>query len=152
MLVASGVEFGGEYEAALALLPQVIGNIQTATGCAAITSASGIAVQVTVGDPVCLGDVIETAADGRIEIRFIDGTMFELSSDTRVVLSEFALDSSGTLRSALFAVTRGTFAFIAGRLAKTGSLCVDTPVGSIRSRAQAGGFGMLSLRRWCSHL
>jgi len=144
MLVASGVEFGDACMAAVGQLPQVIGNIQTAIGCGTIRRASGIAVQVMVGDPVCLGDVIETAADGRIEIRFVDGTVFNLSRDARVELSEFVRDSNGTSQSALFAVTRGTFAFIAGRLAKTGSLTVDTPVGSIRSRAHAGGFGMLS--------
>ena len=145
MSVASGVEFGDACMAALGQLPQVIGNIQTVIGCGTISRASGIAVQVMVGDPVCRGDFIETAADGLIEIRFIDGTVFTLSRDTRVVLSEFARDSDGTLRSALFAVTRGTFAFIAGRLATTGSLTVDTPLGSIRSRTQAGGIGMLSL-------
>jgi VCBS repeat-containing protein len=144
MLVASGVEFGDACMAARGQLPQAIGNIQTAIGCGTIRGASGIAVQVMVGDPVCLGDVIETAADGLIEIRFVDGTVFNLSRDARVVLSEFARGSDGTLQSALFAVTRGTFAFIAGRLAKPGSLTVDTPVGSIRSRAQGGGIGMLS--------
>ena len=144
MSVASGVEFGDACMAARGQLPQAIGNIQTAIGCGTIRGASGIAVQVMVGDPVCLGDVIETAADGLIEIRFVDGTVFNLSRDARVVLSEFARGSDGTLQSALFAVTRGTFAFIAGRLAKTGSLTVDTPVGSIRSRAQGGGIGMLS--------
>lgn len=144
MLVASGVEFGDACMAAVGQLPQVIGNIQTATGCGTIRRASGVAVQVMVGDPVCQGDVIETAADGRIEIRFIDGTVFNLSRDTRAVLSEFARDSNGILQSALFAVTRGTFAFTAGRLAKTGSLTVDTPVGSIRSRAQGAGIGTLS--------
>jgi Bacterial Ig-like domain len=145
MSVASGVEFGDACMAGLGQLPQVIGNIETVIGCGTISRASGIAVQVMVGDPVCRGDLIETAADGLIEIRFIDGTVFTLSRDTRVVLSEFARGSDGTLRSALFAVTRGTFAFIAGQLATTGSLTVDTPVGSIRSRAQAGGIGMLSL-------
>ena len=83
MLVASGVEFGDGCKAAAALLPQVIGNIQTAIGCGGtIRRASGIAVQVMVGDPVCQGDVIETAADGRIGIRFIDGTVFNLSRGT----------------------------------------------------------------------
>ena len=144
MLVASGVEFGDACEAALGQLPLVIGNIQTAIGCGTIKRASGIAVQAIVGDPVCQGDVIETVADGRIEICFVDGTVFNLSRDARVELSEFARDSSGTLQSALFTVTRGTFAFTAGPLAKTGSLTVDTPVGSIRSRAQGGGIGMLS--------
>src|SRR4030088_3805817 len=98
-----------------------------------------------VGDPVCQGDVIETAADGRIGIRFIDGTVFNTSGGTRVVLSEFVCDASGTPHSALFAVTRGTFAFIAGQVAKTGSLMIDTPVGSIRGRAHAGGVGGAAL-------
>src|ERR1700757_2420001 len=145
MLVASGVEFGDACRAAVGELPEVIGNIQTAIGCGTISHAGGIAVQALVGDPVYLGDVIETAADGRIEIRFIDGTVFDLSRDARVVLNEFARDANGAFRSALFAVTRGTFAFVVGRLARTGSLTVDTPVGSIRSRAQVGGIGMLSL-------
>ena len=98
----------------MALLPQVIGYIQTATGCGTLRRANGIAVQVMVGDPVCQGDVIETAADGRIGIRFIDGTVFSLSPDTRVELNEFVCDSSGTSHSALLAVTRGTFAFAMG--------------------------------------
>src|SRR6201992_1096495 len=145
MSVASGVEFGDPCMAALGQPPQVIGNIETVIGCGTISPARGIAVPGMIGDPGCRDDVIETAADGLIEIRFIDGTVFTLSRDTRVVLSEFARDSDGALRSALLAVTRGTFAFFAGRLATTGSLIVDTPVGSIRSRAQAGGLGMLSL-------
>src|SRR5712671_4542381 len=145
MFVASRVESGDDCKAVLALLPQVIGNIQTAIGCGTLRRASGIAVQVMVGDPVCQGDVIETAADGRIGIRFIDGTVFNLSRSTRVVLNEFVCDSNGTSHSALYGVTRGTFAFIAGQVAKTGCLRVDTPVGSIRGRAHTGGSGMLSL-------
>src|ERR1700722_4284550 len=145
MSVASGVEFGDACMAALGQLPDVIGNIETVIGCGTVIRANGIAVQVMVGDAVCQGDCIEAAADGLIKIRFIDGTVFTLSRDTRMVLSEFARDSDGALRSALLAVTRGTFAFIAGQLATTGSLTVDTPVGSIRSRTQAGGIGMLSL-------
>jgi hypothetical protein len=144
MLVASGVELGCECQVASDLLPQVIGSVQTAIGGGTLTRACGIAIQVTVGDPVCLGDVIETAADGQIGIRFFDGTVFTLSRDTRVVLSEFVCDP-GRTGSARFEVTRGIFAFAAGRVAKTGSLSVDTPVGSIRSRVHAGGFGMLSL-------
>jgi hypothetical protein len=150
MSVASGVELGDARMAALSQLPEVIGNIQAAIGCVTIRRASGVAVEFMVGDPVCRGDVIETAADGWIEIRFIDGTVFSLSGDTRVALSEFARDSfardsNGTLRSTLFAVARGIFAFITGRVAETGSLWGDTPVGSIRSRAHSGGMGMLSL-------
>ena len=123
---------------------QVIGHIQTAVGEGSLRRASGIAVQVMVGDAVCQGDVIETAADGRIGIRFIDGTVFSLSQDTRLVLDEFVCDD-GASHSALVTATRGSFAFIAGQMAKTGSFKIDTPVGMIRARAHGGGFGMLTL-------
>ncbi|MBR0756698.1 VCBS domain-containing protein [Bradyrhizobium jicamae] len=96
------------------------------------------------GDPVCRGDAIETAAGARIGIRFIDGTVFNLSAGTRVVLDEFICDPGGLPQSAGLAVTRGSFAFMPGEAARTGALRIDTPVGSIRGRA-AGGFGMLSL-------
>ena len=105
MFVTCRVESGDERNAAAALLPQIIGNIQTVIGCCTLSRASGVAVQVMVGDPVCQGDVIESAADGRIGIHFIDGTAFSLSPGTRVEINEFVCDSSGTSHSALFAVT-----------------------------------------------
>ena len=55
------------------------------------------------------GDVIETAADGQVGLRFIDGTDFKLSGGACMVLDEFVCDSDGTSHSALFGVTRGTF-------------------------------------------
>ena len=124
---------------------KVIGHIQTAIGSGTLTRACGIAVQAKVGDPVCQGDVIETAADGRFGLHFIDGTSFMLSSGARMVLEEFICDGNRPSRSALFGVTRGTFAFIAGEVAETGCLRIDTPVGSIRGRARTGGIGMMSL-------
>ncbi len=124
---------------------KVIGHIQTAIGSGTVTRACGIAVQAKVGDPVCQGDVIETAADGRVGLRFIDGTGFNLSGGARMVLDEFVCDPNGTSHSALFGVTRGTFAFTTGEVAETGCLRIDTPVGSIRGRARTGGIGMLSL-------
>src|SRR5260370_8051438 len=117
MFVASSVECGDEGAAVVAMLPQIIGNIQTAIGCCPLRRADGFAVQVMVGDPVCECDVIETAADGRIGIRFIDGTAFNLSGGTRVTLNEFVCHSNGTSRSPLFAVSTRTFRFIPANLA-----------------------------------
>ena len=135
----------GSVQELVAVPAQVIGNIQTAIGLGTLARASGVAVQVKVGDPVCQGDVIETAADGRVGIRFIDGTNFNLSSSARMVLNEFVCDADGISHSALFGILRGTFNFIAGRVAKTGSFRIDTPFASIRGRAHAGGIGKLSL-------
>ena len=145
MLVAFRVEFGDDGKAVAGLLSEVIGSIQTVKGCCTIRRASGVAVQVSPGDPICQGDVIETAADGRIGICFLDGTVFDLFPGTRLALDEFVCDANGTSHSLLVGVTGGTFAFMAGRVAETSRLTVDTPFGSIRGRAHSGGFGMLWL-------
>src|SRR5260370_36079683 len=133
------------FQEVAALLPQVIGHIRAVIGSGPLARACGIAGEVKVGDPVCQGDVIETAADGRVGLRFIDGTAFNLSGGARMVLDEFVCDSNGTSHSALFGVTRGTFDFIVGQVAKSGCLSIDTPVGSIRGRARSGGGGGASL-------
>src|SRR5262245_23664388 len=143
MLVASHIESGDQ--AVAAVLPQIIGTIDTAIGSGTLRRGVGPAVKVMVGDLVCEGDEIETAADGQIGIRLVDGTLFMLSRGTRVVLDEFVCDPDGASHSALLAVTQGSFAFIAGRMARNGPLRIDTPVGSIFGRARAGGFGTLSL-------
>ena len=124
---------------------KVIGQILKAIGSGTITRTCGVAVKAKIGDPVCQGDVIETTVDGRLGIRFIDGTGFDLSGGARMVLDEFVCDPNGTSHSALFGVTRGTFAFIAGQVAKAGCLRIGTPIGSIQGRARTGGIGMLSL-------
>ena len=120
-----------------------IGKIETVAGSCTLTRSGDNPVQVKPGDPVCQGDIIETAADGKVGIRFIDGTVFNLSDHGRIVLKEFA--GGGVSPSALFDVSDGTFAFIAGEMAKAGRLNIDTPFASIRSRDRAGGIGMLSL-------
>ena len=138
----------GDSAASFASKPAVgpcslIGKIEIIVGACSLTRAGEVVVEIKAGDPVCQGDVIETAADGRVGIRFMDGTAFSLSNNARMALREFACD--GALPSALFDVTRGDFAFIAGEMAKAGRLGIDTPVASIRGRARTGGVGMLTL-------
>src|SRR4051794_39296796 len=136
---------GGEEGASATPTSQVIGSIKTAIGSASITRASGIAVQINVGDPVCAGDLIETAADGRVGISFIDGTWFDLTGSTAMVLNEFVCEADGRLRSALFGIVRGAFKFIAGRVTEPGCLKIETPFALLRASARASGIGALSL-------
>src|SRR6516164_1217691 len=143
MLVAFGT--GAEMETGTAPPLQIVGTVHSAIGCATIRRGNCAATPIMVGDPVCQGDVIETDANGRIGLRFIDDTVFNLSGDSRVELSEFVGNFDGTSCSALLTISRGIFAFVAGRWAKSGALRIDTPFGDIRGRIHAGGFGMLTL-------
>src|SRR5262249_21280333 len=90
--------------------------------------------QVKVGDPVYRHDTIETGADGAVGITFTDGTAFNLSNNARMALNEFVCD--GTSSSALFSLSKGVFAFIAGKAAKTGGLRIDTPSARIGGAAR----------------
>ena len=120
-----------------------IGAVERLIGSAGVIGSSKIFARLKVGDPVFRGDVIETAASGQVCIRFIDGTLVSLSNSARMVLKEFPGD--GNLPAALFDITRGDFSFVAGELAKTGNIKIDTPFASIRGRWRAGGIGTLSL-------
>ena len=60
-------------------------------------------------------------------------------------MNEFAYDPNGTSNSALLSLAQGTFAFIAGKVAKTGGLRIDTPFARIRGSARDRGVGILTL-------
>ncbi|WP_247552376.1 VCBS domain-containing protein [Bradyrhizobium sp. 138] len=143
MSIASGIQVGNG--TAIALPAQIIGHIHKVIGCGTLTRASGVATQAVAGAPVYRADVIETDADGQITLRFIDGTLFDIACGTHVVLSEFVFEAEGMSPRALFDVTRGSFSFVPGRLAETGSLQLNTPIAGIRTRGHAGGFGILTL-------
>jgi len=120
-----------------------IGKIVTAAGSVKIEHASAVVMQANVsgqasqtkvGDPVYLGDVVQTGADGRVGINFTDGTSFNLSSNASMALTEFVYDPNGSSNSSLLSLTKGTFTFIAGSIAKTGNMKIDTPVATMGIR------------------
>jgi hypothetical protein len=122
-----------------------IGKVVTATGAVTIEHASAVVVQANIpggsgggqtkiGDQVYRGDVVQTGADGKVGITFTDGTAFNLSSNARMVLNEFVYDPNGTSNSTLISLTKGTFTFIAGKVAKTGDMKIDTPVATMGIR------------------
>jgi hypothetical protein len=120
-----------------------IGKVVTATGSVTIERASatviqanvsGQAGQTKVGDLVFQGDVVQTGADGRVGINFTDGTSFNLSSNARMALTDFVYDPNGKSNSTLLNLTKGTFTFVAGNIAKTGEMKIDTPVATMGVR------------------
>src|SRR5205823_12738548 len=121
-----------------------IGKVVTATGAVTIEHTNAVVVQANLpttgvgqtklGDLVYKGDVVQTGADGKIGITFTDGTTFNLSSNARMVLNEFVYDPNGKSNATLFSLTKGTFTFVAGKVAKTGDMKIDTPVATMGIR------------------
>ncbi|MCC6778658.1 MAG: FecR domain-containing protein [Hyphomicrobiales bacterium] len=117
----------------------VTSSVGTDRGRGAVTpvnaaSADVLSINVKTGDAVFTGDVVKTGADGAVGIVFNDGTAFNVSSNARMTLNEFVYDPKGNANSTLFSLSKGTFTFIAGKVAKTGSMKVDTPVATMGIR------------------
>src|SRR5262245_44188621 len=123
---------------------EAIGEIRTAIGSVTVVRADGALVRPSVGALVYQGDTIETGADGGVEINFIDGTAFNLSATSRLVLNEFSCERTGASNSALFSLIQGAFSFVAGKIAKTGGLNIHTPLATIRGKTQDRGIGILT--------
>jgi hypothetical protein len=124
-----------------------IGKVLTVLGRVQIEHPAAITVQVNlptdgagetkVGDLVYRGDIIQTGSDGKLGVAFIDGSSFNVSSNARMEVNEFVYDPRGHSNSSLMSLTRGTFTFIAGNVAHTGDMKVDTPVGTMGIRGTA---------------
>jgi hypothetical protein len=120
-----------------------IGKVINVVGSVTIEHVNAVVVQANVtsqpaqtkvGDAVYLGDVVQTGADGKISITFTDDTAFNLSSNARMALNDFVYDPNGKSNSTFFNLTKGTFTFVAGKVAKTGDMKIDTPVATMGIR------------------
>jgi hypothetical protein len=124
-----------------------IGKVLTVAGTAHIEHPAAIIVQASlptsgdaptkIGDLVYRGDIIQTGADGALSITFADGTSFNVSNNARMEVNDFIYDPNGHSNSSLMSLTKGTFTFIAGNVAHTGDMKVETPVGTMGIRGTA---------------
>src|SRR4051812_45922342 len=124
-----------------------IGKVLSASGAVTIQHTDAIVVQANlpggakiptkIGDAVYQGDLVETGRDGLIGIVFLDGTSFSLSNNARMELNALVYEPKGRSNSTLFSLQKGTFTFIAGAIAKTGDMKIETPVGTMGIRGTA---------------
>ncbi|MGE3149353.1 MAG: VCBS domain-containing protein, partial [Pseudorhodoplanes sp.] len=106
---------------------QAIGRVAKAEGNATVIR-NGVAITLNVGDAVLKGDVAQTGANSALGIVLIDGTTFSLTANARMVMNEFVYSEGGANNSALINLVQGSITFIAGQVAKSGDMKVETPV------------------------
>jgi len=127
--------------------PNAIGKVLTAAGTVRIEHSAAVIIQANlpkndssqakVGDLVYRGDVIQTGRDGKLGVFFVDGSSFSVSPNARMEVNEFVFDPHGHSNSSLISLIKGTFTFISGEIAHTGSMKVDTPLGTMGVRGSA---------------
>lgn len=120
-----------------------IGRVMVASGTATIERVNALVVLASVekagpvkkGDHVYLGDVVTTGDNSQLGINFIDGASFVMSSNARMTLDQYVYDPNDQQKNSMFfSLAKGAFTFLAGSIAKTGSMKVDTPVATMGIR------------------
>jgi VCBS repeat-containing protein len=115
---------------------QIIGHVTKLVG-SATAIRNGVSIILNMGDNVEKGDVVESGSASTLGITFIDGTVFGLSANARMVLNEMVYDPNGSNNSSLLSLVAGTITFVAGETAKHGDMKVDTPVATMGIRGTA---------------
>ena len=119
-----------------------IGEVSNVNGNVIVTRLDGTTVELSKGDQVFQGDIIETLDDSSVGLTFVDKTTLSLSDGGKMVLDELIYDSNSGTGSMAFDMVKGAFSFVSGEIAKTGpdAMSVSTPVVTcgIRGTSVAG--------------
>jgi hypothetical protein len=119
-----------------ALSPTPVGKVEKVSGSATVLR-NGTPVALHLGTPILKGDIIQTSSASSVTIKFLDGTVFLLSADSRVGVDEMAYSAGSASNSVLFNLVQGAMGLFAGKAAKTGDFAVETPVATLGIRGTA---------------
>lgn len=136
-LVNSFAQSNGQY-AQSSLMNDVspVGAVQEVSGEATVIRADGSSESISIGTPIFQGDVVETSAEGAVNIVFIDETSFAVSEDARLAIDEYVFDPATSAGTQNFSVLKGVFVFTSGLIGREDpdDVEIDTPIGSIGIR------------------
>jgi hypothetical protein len=114
-----------------------IGNVATLTGTATVTRNNASA-PLNLKDDIFLNDVLQTSVNSTLGVTFNDATTFNLTANATIAVDNFVYEEGGKANAALFNVAKGTIAFVAAAVAKTGDMKISTPTATIGIRGTSG--------------
>jgi FecR protein len=115
-----------------------VGQVATLQGSATATRGNAAAAALKVNDPIFKNDALETGASSSLGVTFDDETTFSLTANARIVVNDFVYREGGKANAALFNVARGTVAFVASLVAKTGEMKITTQTATLGIRGTTG--------------
>ena len=114
-----------------------IGNVATLTGSATVTR-NNAATPLKLQDDIFQNDVLQTSANSSLGVTFNDATTFSLTANARITVDYYVYEDGGNQNGALFDVAKGTVAFVAAAVAKTGDMKISTPTATLGIRGTTG--------------
>ena len=114
-----------------------IGNVATVTGIATVVRDRN-SYPLRVRDDIYLNDVVQTSSNSSLGITFNDATTFNLSASAKITIDNYVYEDGGKQNSAIFDIGKGTVAFVAAAVAKTGDMKIATPTATLGIRGTTG--------------
>lgn len=114
-----------------------IGNVATVTGIATVIRDKN-SYPLKVRDDIYLNDVVQTSSNSSLGITFNDATTFKLSASAKITIDNYVYEDGGKQNSAIFDIGKGTVAFVAAAVAKTGDMKIATPTATLGIRGTTG--------------
>jgi hypothetical protein len=114
-----------------------IGNVATLTGTATVIHNKD-SIALKPKDDIFLNDTVQTSTGASLDVTFNDGTTFHLSANARITIDTYVYEEGGSKNAGLFDIGKGTVAFVAASLAKTGDMHINTPTAVLGIRGTTG--------------
>lgn len=111
-----------------------IGKVETLQGSAFAFRAGNRRDRLDVGSRIYSGDTVRTGPATTIGIVFVDKTVFSMSANAVLAINELVYDANGSSNRMAVDLVEGSFAFLTGNIAKTGSMDVETSVAQLGIR------------------
>ncbi|WP_441239368.1 FecR domain-containing protein [Bradyrhizobium sp. 930_D9_N1_4] len=114
-----------------------IGNVATVTGIATVIRDKN-SYPLRVRDDIYLNDVVQTSSNSTLGITFNDATTFNLSASSKITIDNYVYEDGGKQNAGIFDIGKGTVAFVAAAVAKTGDMKITTPTATLGIRGTTG--------------
>ncbi len=147
-LVARAQNNPGINQAAISQpVDQPVGQVATLQGVATVTRANAAPIAprgdtapiaLKASDAVYKNDVLQTGANGALSVTFDDETTLSLSANARIVVTDYVYEEGAKANKAVFNIARGTVAFVASLVARTGNMTITTPTATLGIRGTTG--------------
>ena len=115
-----------------------VGQIATLQGITTVTRGNLPPSTLNVSDAIYKKDVLQTGANSSLGVTFDDETTLSLTANARVVVNEFVYEEGAKGNKAVLNIARGTVAFVASLVAKTGDMTISTPTANLGIRGTTG--------------
>jgi len=118
-----------------------IGIVAAAQGKVEVTTSGSVGRIAESGQPIHLGDAVETDAEGHLQILLLDETVFTIGPNSSITIDRFIYDPKTHKGNMEASIAKGVFRYVSGKIAakKPSNVLIKLPNATIGIRGTIVG-------------